>query len=119
VRFTYIDKLFQWWPPTKVAEGMGVPGYAANHTYNYIAFAFWTHGQGAVDVGLVWSDPLRFFSTDNPFGSTKDGIQKFLKAKYNQAGINILISAFGATENPTTGGVDPIECANKLGKFVL
>lgn len=29
-----------------------------------------------------------------------------------------MISAFGATEFPTTGGVDPVACAQKLGSFV-
>ena len=30
-----------------------------------------------------------------------------------------MISAFGATEFPTTSKIDPIDCAVKLGKFVL
>ncbi len=30
-----------------------------------------------------------------------------------------MISAFGATQFPTTGGVDPVDCATKLGNFVL
>jgi hypothetical protein len=30
-----------------------------------------------------------------------------------------MISAFGATEFPTTQGVDPLGCAEKLGNFVL
>lgn len=29
-----------------------------------------------------------------------------------------MISAFGATEFPTSAGVDPTDCAIKLGKFV-
>lgn len=29
-----------------------------------------------------------------------------------------MISAFGATEFPTSNGVDPIDCAIKLGEFV-
>ncbi len=42
-----------------------------------------------------------------------------MKEKYNKAGIKILISAFGATEFPTTSKIDPIDCAVKLGNFVL
>lgn len=30
-----------------------------------------------------------------------------------------MISAFGATEFPTTSKIDPIDCAVKLGTFVL
>lgn len=29
-----------------------------------------------------------------------------------------MISAFGATEFPTTNGIDPVDCANKLAAFV-
>ena len=49
----------------------------------------------------------------------KTKYRKTLKKKYNDAGIKIMISAFGATEFPTSGKLDPIECANKLGKVVL
>lgn len=30
-----------------------------------------------------------------------------------------MVSAFGATEFPTTNGLDPTMCAQKLGDFVL
>ncbi len=30
-----------------------------------------------------------------------------------------MISAFGATQFPTSGGIDPVDCATKLGNFVL
>jgi hypothetical protein len=32
---------------------MGVPGFAKNHSYNYIALAFWTYGRSA-DIANVW-----------------------------------------------------------------
>lgn len=38
---------------------------------------------------------------------------------YNDKGIKLLISAFGATEFPTSAGKDPIVTANSLGDFVL
>lgn len=41
-----------------------------------------------------------------------------MKKKYNDGGVKILVSAFGATEFPTTGNVDPTDCAVKLAKFV-
>lgn len=117
VRMAYIDKLNQWWPPEKIAAGMGVPGYATPTIYNYIALAFWS-SSGPLDIVNIWADPVKFFGGDSVFGSTKDQIQKNLKKKYNDAGVKILISAFGATEFPTTAGTDPVACAQKLGAFV-
>ncbi len=62
---------------------------------------------------------MKYFGTENPFGTTKEQVQLNLKKKYNDAGVKILISAFGATEFPTTAGYDPTDCATKLGNFVL
>ena len=42
-----------------------------------------------------------------------------MKKLYNDHGIKIMISAFGATEFPTTEGIDAVDCAKKLGEFVL
>jgi hypothetical protein len=97
VRFVYIDRINQWWPPEKIAAGIGVPGYATDTIYNYVALAFWSYAQGPLDIVNIWADPVKYFSADNPWGNTKDAIQKALKKKYNDAGIKILISAFGAT----------------------
>lgn len=118
VRFTYVNKIGCWWPPEKIAASMGVPGFATYHMYNYIALAFWTYQHGPVDAVFLWDDPLKYFGQDNPFGKTKEQVQLFLKNKYNQEGIKILISAFGATEFPTTLGIDPVACAVKLGNYV-
>ena len=65
--------------------------------YNYVALAFWTFNNGPVDIALLWSDPMKYFGADNPYGATKDAAQKSLKAKYNQNGVKIMVSAFGAT----------------------
>lgn len=67
---------------------------------------------------MIWSDPLKYFGDASIFGNTKSEVQKALKKKYNDAGVKILVSAFGATEFPTTSKIDPIECATKLGTFV-
>ena len=72
-----------------------------------------------MDIVNIWSDPVKYFGDSSGFGTTKDEIQKFLKKKYNDAGVKVFISAFGATEFPTTGGIDPVLCATKLGNFVL
>ena len=75
---------------------MGVPGYSYNHQYNFITLTFWGF-KAPMDIVLVWSDPIKYFGSNNPFGSTKDSFQKNMKAKYNAAGIKLMISAFGAT----------------------
>ncbi len=74
-----------------------MPGYGTTTIYNYIALAFWSYNSGPLDIVNIWADPLKYFGTENPFGTTKDQIQKTLKKKYNDAGIKIMISAFGAT----------------------
>lgn len=45
-------------------------------------------------------------------------MQQLLKRKYNEGGVSIILSAFGAAEYPTTKGLDPIVCAQKLGEYV-
>lgn len=111
VRFSYVDKISNWWPPDKIAADLGAPGYAGYHLYNFIAFSFWTYQHGPVDIALLWDDPMKYFGNDNPFGTSKDQVQKTIKQKYNNEGIKIMISAFGATELPTTQGVNPVACA--------
>lgn len=76
---------------------MGVPGYASQTIYNYVALAFWTYAGGPLDIVSIWADPVKYFGGESPFGTTKDQIQKALKKRYNDAGVKILISAFGAT----------------------
>ena len=41
-----------------------------------------------------------------------------MKNAYNANGISLILSAFGASENPTSMGLSPIQCANKLAKYV-
>ncbi len=97
VRFTYIDRIGQWWPPEKIAAEIGVPGYSGKTIYNYIAFAFWSYLSGPLDIVCIWADPIKYFGGDSIFGKTKEEVQLNLKKKYNDNGIKILISAFGAT----------------------
>jgi len=41
-----------------------------------------------------------------------------IKAEYNNAGISLIVSAFGGTEEPTTMGLDPVAQANTMSAFV-
>ena len=97
VRFAYVNRINQWWPPENIAGGIGVPGYADQTIYNFIALTFWTYSNGPSDTSLIWADPIKYLGDSSVFGSTKDQIQKNLKKKYNDGGVKILISAFGAT----------------------
>lgn len=36
-----------------------MPGYAVDHTYNYVALAFWTSGAGPVDLARIWAFPVQ------------------------------------------------------------
>lgn len=42
-----------------------------------------------------------------------------IKSEYAAAGIKLIVSAFGSTENPTTAGTDPIAAANTMAAWVL
>ncbi len=96
VRFTYVDTISSWTSQSAILAGIGVPGYAKSHIYNYIALAFWSYS-GPLDMVKAWNDPVKYIGSSPDLGSTKDQIQKSIKKKYNDAGIYIFISAFGAT----------------------
>ena len=97
---------------------MGVPGYAQETIYNHIALTFWGCND-VMDMVKVWDDPITYLGSETGEGTTKDEIQKNLKKKYNDGGVKIMISAFGATEHPTSANIDPTTCATKLGNYVL
>lgn len=117
VRFVYINFINVWWPATSIAAALGVPGYAAKHSYNYIALAFWSYQNGPIDIANIWVKPTYFMGTDSVFGSTDAAIRANLKKAYNNGGVRILVSAFGSTEMPTNQ--DPVDVAAKLARFVL
>jgi len=113
----YIDALNSWWPPTAIAAGLGVPGYAHNSSYNVINLAFWLTSAPA-DAAIVWANAYTYVSPDNPWGSSTKAVQAAWLERYHGKGIKVLISAFGATEFPTSSGVDPVKCGTDLANFV-
>jgi chitinase len=96
---------------------MGVPGYS-NHTYNYICLTFWTCGSGPTDTALLWNNPSSYIGTSSSFGSNDNEIRTNIKSLYNNAGIKLMVSAFGATEYPTSSGLNALQCATKLANYV-
>ena len=96
-----------------MAHDMGVPGYADPHTYNYVALAFWLT-DGPTDIALLWSDPIKYMGT--VFGNTKAEAQSFLKKKYSDAGVKLLVSAFGSIDHPTDSNA--VQVATNLANFV-
>jgi hypothetical protein len=97
IRAVYINKINHWWPPQSTVLDLAVPSEGKKNLYNFIILAFWSYNAGPLDAVSIWADPVKYFGGSSLFGSTKDQIQKNLKAKYNNNGMKILVSAFGAT----------------------
>lgn len=72
--------------------------------YTHFILSFWL-SSGAADNALMWEG----------LGSEK---QQKVKAEYNAAGIKLMVSAFGATDWPTSNGNNPTQTAQKLAKWV-
>ena len=70
-----------------------------------------------MDAALVWKNIVQYGVSG--YGSTSAEIQKNLRKKYNDAGSKILVSAFGATEFPTSKGLNATTCGRKLAQFVI
>jgi chitinase len=116
---SYVNFLNAWWPPEAIAASIGVPPYSHPYSYNIINLAFWTTNQGPVDAALLWCNALTYVSPTNPWGTTTQQIQQAWLSLYHQYGVKVLVSAFGATDFPTSQGADPIEVAEALAKFVI
>lgn len=72
IRMTYVNSIKSWDSQNSILASLGVPGYADENNYNYIAFAFWSLGQ-TFDAVKIWENPLKFIGTTNPsLGATKD-----------------------------------------------
>lgn len=80
-----------------------------------MALSFWLT-TGTADLAYIWENAATAMSF---VGGDTQTIQKKLKKMYNDKGIKLLVSAFGATEFPTSAGKDPIATANSLARFVL
>ncbi|KAG2128556.1 glycoside hydrolase family 18 protein [Suillus clintonianus] len=83
----------------------GPPAVSSITGYNVFALSFWLIS-GPADQAEEWA------SLDN---ATRASI----KTSYSNAGISLIVSAFGSTDAPTSSGYDPTTVANNLAAFVL
>ncbi|KAF9223993.1 glycoside hydrolase family 18 protein [Gyrodon lividus] len=83
----------------------GPPNVTDVTGYNVFALSFWLTS-GPADQALEWVE------IDN---ATRASI----KSAYSEAGISLIVSAFGSTDTPTSSGDDPVTTANNLAAFVL
>lgn len=83
----------------------GPPAVSSIKGYNVFALSFWLVS-GPADQAEEW------VSLDN---ATRASI----KTSYHNAGISLIVSAFGSTDAPTSSGYDPTTIANDLAAFVL
>lgn len=65
----------------------------------------------------MWSNPLYFIGAGY-VGDTIQEIQTNLKKNFTDAGVKLIVSAFGATENPTSENLDPVQVGKDLAAFV-
>jgi len=124
---TYIDSIKDWWPPEKTLADLGVPGYNKDLAYNVINLAFWLPGSkdkkqptGPTDVASIWADPVKYLGKQSGLGTTKDEILQNMMKAYHDAGVKVLISAFGATAPGLSGNwPDATETCTDLAQWAL
>ncbi|KAG0709374.1 glycoside hydrolase family 18 protein [Suillus ampliporus] len=83
----------------------GPPATSSITGYNVFVLSFWLVS-GPADQAEEW------VSLDN---ATRASIV----SSYHNAGISLIVSAFGSTDAPTSEGYDPTTIANDLAAFVL
>ncbi|KAG1752140.1 glycoside hydrolase family 18 protein [Suillus lakei] len=88
-----------------VSGEIGPPDVSRIAGYNVFALSFWL-AAGPADQAEEWT--LIDATT-----------RASIKASYQNAGISLIVSAFGSTDVPTTEGYDPTTLANDLADYVL
>ncbi|EIW79383.1 glycoside hydrolase family 18 protein [Coniophora puteana RWD-64-598 SS2] len=82
----------------------GPPSVSDIKGYNVFALSFWLLS-GPADQAVEWT-------------SLDAATRTSIKTQYNNAGIKMIVSAFGSTDAPTSSGADPTTTANNLAAFV-
>lgn len=88
-----------------VSGETGPPAVSKIKGYNVFALSFWLVS-GPADQAEEWA-------------SLDDATRSSYLTSYHDAGISLIVSAFGSTDAPTSEGYDPTTIANDLAAFVL
>lgn len=88
-----------------VSSKTGLPDVDDIKGFNTLAISFLL-ASGPADQAQTWAD-------------LSDSDRKAAKKAYNDAGISVIVSAFGETESPTTDGTDPTSTANTMAEWVI
>lgn len=118
IRFIYINGITDYYGADLVPTALGVPGFTAGNVYNYVAHTFWTYPNTPLSASSIWSDIYTHMKGVYPYGNSIAEIQATLKQNFTNAGVKLLVSAFGATQMPTTLGFNATDCALQLAAFV-
>ena len=118
IKYTYIN-LIDWTSADSIVSSLGVPDHSTPHNYNYIALTFYLCDSGPADIAKLWENPVQYMGATAKYGTTNDAIRSYLKGKYASKNIKLMLSAFGATEKPTSLGIDPTSCANSIADYVV
>ncbi|KAF8347883.1 glycoside hydrolase [Amanita rubescens] len=78
----------------------------------------------SINRDLILCGNLAFLLLEGPWdnaqtwASLNDTQRSAIKSQYAAAGINLLVSAFGSTDTPTSSGADPVATANSMAAWV-
>ncbi|KAI0374149.1 glycoside hydrolase [Pilatotrama ljubarskyi] len=89
----------------KATGGDVLPAVSELEGYTVVVLSFLLIS-GAADQAAAWA-------------ALSDTQKAAIKSEYNAAGISVVVSAFGATDAPTSSGADPVETANTMAQWVL
>ncbi|KDN50379.1 glycoside hydrolase family 18 protein [Tilletiaria anomala UBC 951] len=86
----------------------GVPDdpYSDIAGYTHYNIAFWTVNGGPQDNAYKWHQASK-------------SVQKKYKQAYNDAGVKLMVSAFGASDKPQSSGRNAVDVATSIAKFVI
>ncbi len=100
---TYIDAINDVLPIEALCSNLAIPSYTEQNPYNILIHSFWL-SSGPADAAKIWNNPIQYLSANNPFGTTNAQIQQNIAQIFHNNGKLLLVSAFGATEKPTSEG---------------
>ena len=100
-----------------VTKDLGLPENGQSAGYNTVILSFWISDNNPADAVAVWANLPGYIPDNCGYGSDPHDMQVQLLNDFHNAGINVLVSAFGATDYPT--GKDAGEVCTNLAQFVL